>query len=57
MVEILRRKQPRERLAIGFNLWIQARTMLTSHLRATRPDWTDDQVRREVARRLSHGAV
>jgi hypothetical protein len=53
MAEVLRQKQPWERIEIGFNLWIGACKMLTSHLSAIHPDWTEEQVRREVARRLS----
>ena len=55
MAEVLRQKQPRERIEIGFNLWIGAWKMLTSHLTATHPDWTEEQIRCEVARRMSHG--
>ena len=57
MAEVLRRKQPWERIEIGLNLWTGAWKMLTSHLTATHPDWTEEQVRREVARRMSHGAA
>ena len=57
MAEVLRQKQPWERIEIGFNLWIDARKMLTSHLAATHPDWTEEQIRRDVARRMSHGAA
>lgn len=57
MAEVLRRKEPWERLAIGFALWRDSRRMLDHHLRTTHPDWTDEQVTREVARRMSHGTV
>jgi hypothetical protein len=57
MAEVLRRKTPAERLGIAFGLWRSARRMLTSMLRSMHPDWSEDQVNREVARRLSHGAV
>lgn len=57
MAGVLRRKTPAERLAIGFALWESARTMLTSHLASTHPDWDARRVSREVARRLSHGAA
>ena len=55
--KILREKTPGERLAIAHGMWRSARTMLLSALRGQHPDWTDEQVRREAARRLSHGAV
>ena len=57
MAEILRQKQPQERLRIGFNLWISAQKMLTSHIRHTHPDWDEKAVQAEVARRLLHGAL
>lgn len=57
MVEVLRRKEPWERIAIGFGMWSSARRMLTSILSARHPEWSEEQVRREVVRRMSHGTV
>lgn len=57
MAEVLRRKTPAERLAIGFGLWRSARTLLRGQLASLHPEWNTGQVDREVARRLSHGAV
>lgn len=57
MAEVFRRKTGAERLAIASRLYASARRMLTSMLRHKYRDWTDDQISREVARRLSHGAV
>ena len=57
MAEILRHKTPAERIRIGFALWTSARHMLMSHLKKTHPDWDNDRVEKEVARRLSHGAI
>ncbi|BFU93801.1 MAG: hypothetical protein NTNFB02_05230 [Nitrospira sp.] len=57
MAEVLRRKTPAERLAIGFGLWRSARTMLRGQLASLHPDWDVQRLEREVARRLSHGAV
>lgn len=57
MAEILRQKTGAERLAIASDMYDSARRMLLSHLRATRPEWTEEQVIREAARRLSHGAI
>jgi hypothetical protein len=54
MAGILRQKQPQDRLRIGFNLWISAHNMLTTHIRHTHPDWDKKAVEREVARRLLH---
>ena len=57
MAKVLRQKEPWERIAIGFNLWIGAWNMLTAYLQSIHLDWSEEQVRREVARRMSHGAV
>lgn len=57
MAQILRKKTSAERIKIGFNLWLFARTMLISHLRSLHPDWSVETVEKEVAKRLSHGAV
>jgi hypothetical protein len=48
---------PAQRLAIAHGMWRSARDMLTNLMRSEHPDWSDDQVGHEVARRLSHGAV
>ena len=57
MAEILRHKTPAERIRIGFTLWTAARNMLMTHLKKTHPEWNNDKVEKEVARRLSHGAI
>jgi hypothetical protein len=57
VVEILRSKTPAERLAIGCAMWSSARRMLLSVISQQHPDWGQDRVAKEVARRLSHGAV
>jgi hypothetical protein len=57
MAEILRHKTPAERIRIGFSLWTSARDMLMTHLKKTHPDWDKGRIEKEVARRLSHGAV
>lgn len=57
MARVLRDKTEAQRLAIANNLWVYARDLLRSVLRQEHPDWTDEQIQREAARRLSHGAV
>jgi len=54
---ILRGKTGAERLAMASAMYVSARRMLLSHLAAQHPDWSEEQVAREAARRLSHGAV
>ncbi len=55
VARILRTKTGAERLRIAFSMYDSARRMLTSMLTADHPDWSEDQVRKEVVRRLSHG--
>lgn len=57
MASVLREKTEAERLAIAHGMWRSARTMLWNILRSEHPDWSDAQVQRETARRLSHGAA
>lgn len=56
MAAVLAAKTGAERLAIAAGMFRSARRMLESHLRASHPTWSDEQVGEEVARRLSHGA-
>jgi hypothetical protein len=57
MADVLRRKTPAERLAIAHSMWQSAHHMITNLVRAEHVGWPDEQIGREVARRLSHGAV
>jgi len=57
MAEILRRKTPAERLAIANGMWKFAREMLRANIAREHPDWTNEEVNRLTARRLSHGAI
>lgn len=57
MARVYASKTGAERLAIASGMFASARRMLLSHLRTEHPDWTDEQVRCETAKRLSHGAV
>ena len=53
---ILRRKTPAERIALTADAHRTARALLTARVRSLHPDWADEQVQREVARRLTRGA-
>lgn len=57
MVPVLRKKTPSERLAIANGMWRSARKLIESAVRQRHPDWSDQEVQREVARRMSHGMV
>ncbi len=53
---ILRQKTPAERIALTCAAHRTARAILTVRIQAQRADWSDEQVQREVARRLTCGA-
>lgn len=55
LVRILRAKSDREKFEIGAGMWRSARDMLRNYLRGEHPDWSDEQINREVARRLASG--
>jgi len=57
MAAVYRYKTPLERLRVAFGLWTSTRILLEGILRSQHPDWDDQNIRTEVARRMSHGAV
>jgi hypothetical protein len=57
MAAVLRAKTGAQRLQIADRMFRMASELITGRVREEHPDWPEPQVRREVARRLSHGAV
>lgn len=57
MVAIYKKMSSCERLKIAFGLMNSTRKQLYHNLRSLRPDWDEDKIRREMAKRISHGAV
>ena len=56
MAEILRAKTPIERLKMAESMQRMTRGLIRDKLRFDHPDWTAEQIDREVARRFLHGA-
>lgn len=56
VARILREKTPAERLAIADGMWHFAWEMIRANIAREHPDWPDEEVRRQTARRISHGA-
>jgi hypothetical protein len=54
--ELLRGKTPWQRLEMAASMWRTARELIYDHLRQEHPDWNEERIARETARRLSHGA-
>ena len=50
--EILRRKTITERVAMILDANATMRKLIEGPLRAKHPDWNDEQIQREVARRM-----
>lgn len=52
MADVMRRKTPAERLAIVFGMWDWAHDLLVNAMRGQHPEWDDQRLSAEVARRL-----
>ncbi len=57
MADILRQKNEVERLEIAARLWQSAREIVEGAIKTNHPDWSEEQVDREIAHRMSHGVV
>jgi len=53
----LRSKSEADRLTIAFRMWSFARETIFNVLRSEHANWDEERLHREVARRLSHGAI
>ena len=54
--KVLRSKTPTERIGMGLELGRMVRLRLEGHLRTLYPDWSDQQIAAEIARRMLYGA-
>jgi len=57
MAAVFRAMTGAQRLKIASDMFSSARRMILSHLAAEHPDWDEQRLQQETARRLSHGAV
>lgn len=57
MAELMRTMTPAERLGMMNSMWRSGWRMIENLTRSEHPDWNDEDVRYEVARRMSHGAA
>ena len=55
VVEVLRRKTPAQRVAMAFDAERTMRQLLEAHLHSRYPDWDENQIAKEIARRRSLG--
>ena len=56
MAEVYRTKTSAERLAIAHDMWRYARQRQDAAVRWQYPDWNDEEVLREVNRRMLRGS-
>jgi len=57
MAEIMRSKTPDEKLEMLDGMWRMARGMIRDKLRQDNPHWSEVEIDRETARRMSRGTV
>ena len=57
MAEIFRNKTPGEKLRMMNDMWKFAQRLIRAKVRQEYPDWTEEQINKETASRMSHGAV
>ena len=57
VVEVLRRKTPMERLAMVFAANRTMRLRIEGHLRSCHPEWDDQTLMQEIARRMCRGTA
>jgi len=55
VAKILRTKTPAERVAMASAAHRTAWQLIEARIRSQNPDWTDEQIQAEVARRLTRG--
>ncbi len=55
MADALRKMTGSEKLRVASGMYSAARRMLASHLGSRHPDWSEEAVQKEVARRLARG--
>lgn len=57
MADVYRKKTIGERLRIANQMYLFACRMIRTQVAAAHPEWTEAQVTRETARRISNGSV
>ncbi len=57
VLKTLQSKTPEERLQMVFECNRTARKIMAGGLRNQHPDWTEEQIQAEIARRMADGAV
>ncbi len=53
MADVLRKKTGLKRLEIAFGMWECAQEMIQYRVEDEHPDWSETEIRKEVARRMA----
>ncbi|OGF68032.1 MAG: hypothetical protein A2Y62_19350 [Candidatus Fischerbacteria bacterium RBG_13_37_8] len=56
IVQVLKKKSPAERMEIAFDICKTVQTILENHIRFLHPKWTNQEIKKELARRISGGS-
>lgn len=55
VAEILKTKTGPERLGMAWDAWSFFEKTITAHLKSTHPEWTKEQIQKELIRRVAYG--
>lgn len=55
VAEILREKTGQERLKMVWDSWTFFRQRIEAHLRGIHPEWTPDEIQKEIVKRVLYG--
>lgn len=56
VVDCLRKLTPAQKLAQAFSMWDFAMVVMKASIRHDHPDWSSEQIQKEIVRRL-HGQI
>jgi hypothetical protein len=56
MISIYKAKTPQQRLEIAFGLWSFARSLVKTGLETLHPDWPEQAIEEETAKRMLNAA-
>jgi hypothetical protein len=55
VAEILKKKTGQERLEMVWDSWTYFNKRLEAHIKNSHPEWTQEDIRKEMVRRVLHG--
>lgn len=55
VAEIIKTKSGPERLSMVWDAWSFFEKRITAHLKSMHPEWTEEQIQKEIVRRVTYG--